>query len=368
MLDKSLISGEAKEWTIEQLLESSKKVRIKAIADAYGIKLSDKVAKPQMIEAVMPAVEVQSGVRLKRYSRDELKIIMDCLTEQEISEETAARVIQSAPFRDGVVFLVGIKNTLFSAVPHELAGKAMMRVVTEYRDDGANELEKCAAACASLYGRFTPSLFASAAGSAYGLSVTEQQAVLFLRDAQSDTFTYRDGQAVSSLHEPCDIREAALQVDYYLPSRKEADALALFGADTSDYYYRQITNFFYNSTGISYDGSRELMRDIALCCSVDGELPPLFEKIRKSGAVRSAERFNYLIGMIGELYNRSRKQSLKGHKPDEVDGVEPATIPVFQMPPVRHEPVRAEHKIGRNDPCPCGSGKKYKKCCGKKTD
>jgi antitoxin component HigA of HigAB toxin-antitoxin module len=26
-------------------------------------------------------------------------------------------------------------------------------------------------------------------------------------------------------------------------------------------------------------------------------------------------------------------------------------------------PVRKEQKIGRNDPCPCGSGKKYKKCC-----
>jgi len=26
--------------------------------------------------------------------------------------------------------------------------------------------------------------------------------------------------------------------------------------------------------------------------------------------------------------------------------------------------VRAEPKVGRNDPCPCGSGKKYKKCCG----
>lgn len=24
-----------------------------------------------------------------------------------------------------------------------------------------------------------------------------------------------------------------------------------------------------------------------------------------------------------------------------------------------------EKKVGRNDPCPCGSGKKYKKCCGK---
>ena len=27
--------------------------------------------------------------------------------------------------------------------------------------------------------------------------------------------------------------------------------------------------------------------------------------------------------------------------------------------------VRKEKKGGRNDPCPCGSGKKYKKCCGK---
>lgn len=31
----------------------------------------------------------------------------------------------------------------------------------------------------------------------------------------------------------------------------------------------------------------------------------------------------------------------------------------FQIPYVREEP-----KIGRNEPCPCGSGKKYKKCCG----
>ena len=27
------------------------------------------------------------------------------------------------------------------------------------------------------------------------------------------------------------------------------------------------------------------------------------------------------------------------------------------------EPIRVEKTVGRNDPCPCGSGKKYKKCC-----
>ena len=29
------------------------------------------------------------------------------------------------------------------------------------------------------------------------------------------------------------------------------------------------------------------------------------------------------------------------------------------------KPVRAGPKVGRNDPCPCGSGKKFKHCCGK---
>ena len=37
-----------------------------------------------------------------------------------------------------------------------------------------------------------------------------------------------------------------------------------------------------------------------------------------------------------------------------------------QMPTFRFtkpRPVVKDHKIGRNDPCPCGSGLKYKKCC-----
>ena len=32
---------------------------------------------------------------------------------------------------------------------------------------------------------------------------------------------------------------------------------------------------------------------------------------------------------------------------------------------VAKQPILIGEKIGRNDPCPCASGKKYKKCCGK---
>ncbi|MDO4531681.1 MAG: SEC-C metal-binding domain-containing protein, partial [Bacillota bacterium] len=32
---------------------------------------------------------------------------------------------------------------------------------------------------------------------------------------------------------------------------------------------------------------------------------------------------------------------------------------------VKQPKKRTDEKVGRNDPCPCGSGKKYKQCCGR---
>ncbi|MDB6140798.1 MAG: hypothetical protein JWO94_3870 [Verrucomicrobiaceae bacterium] len=42
--------------------------------------------------------------------------------------------------------------------------------------------------------------------------------------------------------------------------------------------------------------------------------------------------------------------------------LEMADWPYFQQPLPPAPPIKV--KVGRNDPCPCGSGKKYKKCCG----
>jgi len=41
-----------------------------------------------------------------------------------------------------------------------------------------------------------------------------------------------------------------------------------------------------------------------------------------------------------------------------------AGIAASQAADEKPKPIRAKAKVGRNEPCPCGSGKKYKKCCG----
>ena len=50
--------------------------------------------------------------------------------------------------------------------------------------------------------------------------------------------------------------------------------------------------------------------------------------------------------------NIERKQTLQGHANDGKEKL-------------KAQPKRVSVKVGRNDPCPCGSGKKYKNCCGK---
>ena len=364
--EKTNISGDTKNFLLEDLLDSSKKTRIKSIADRYGVKLSEKNTKQQMIAAVLPAIEVNFGVKLRQYTPEELHLAMDCFTENALSESAADLVMHSAPFLDGAVYLIGRKDGFYPAVPHELAGRLMMRCVTECFGQSGSPLERCAAACAALYGSFTPGMLADAASHAFGCEFTRQQAEQCLLDADAGAFTYRGGIASAAAETPPEIRAESADTDYYLPTQREIESYAAYGADTGDYYYRQIVNFIFNNTGISYDRAKELMRHIAAFCSGDADsFLSVLKELEQSGLVMNDEKLNYLVGMIAELSNRTRKPSLKGHRPDEIEGIPPVSVPHVQTARAKPEPLRVEQKIGRNDPCPCGSGKKYKKCCGK---
>ncbi|OQX86863.1 hypothetical protein B6D60_05320 [candidate division KSB1 bacterium 4484_87] len=55
------------------------------------------------------------------------------------------------------------------------------------------------------------------------------------------------------------------------------------------------------------------------------------------------------------MYDYFRRNFSDGYDFDDEFGGQKKIKPIKKATP----------KIGRNDPCPCGSGKKYKHCCGK---
>lgn len=60
---------------------------------------------------------------------------------------------------------------------------------------------------------------------------------------------------------------------------------------------------------------------------------------------------------------RTNLQNLKTSRTDDAATSDSRMQDTREKP--KQQPVKAEEKIGRNDPCPCGSGKKYKQCHGK---
>ena len=76
-----------------------------------------------------------------------------------------------------------------------------------------------------------------------------------------------------------------------------------------------------------------------------------FEMFDNMMATINAEISNYLLN--AEIRQNIEREEVKNIRTN--DGKEG----------VKSKPKKAEKKVGRNDPCPCGSGKKYKQCCGK---
>jgi preprotein translocase subunit SecA len=77
---------------------------------------------------------------------------------------------------------------------------------------------------------------------------------------------------------------------------------------------------------------------------IKGNLP-----IREAGQVREAQ-----------IRGRGNLRNLKEERTDLLSQAHADT-----QHPQKAMPVKVEKKVGRNDPCPCGSGKKYKHCHGR---
>ncbi len=79
------------------------------------------------------------------------------------------------------------------------------------------------------------------------------------------------------------------------------------------------------------------------------------------------------LSLIYKLQVREKEEQARRREPErrlqaihqEAAGMGYSTTnQAEEVAPGKSKPVKVGQKVGRNDPCPCGSGKKYKKCCG----
>ena len=103
-------------------------------------------------------------------------------------------------------------------------------------------------------------------------------------------------------------------------------------------------------------------------CEIAHETLPLFAAVAKleSAMLEQEDRraqIAYVLEQCGELSDDHLRWALQ-ELTDEFEDLRLSRLERESRARVSGTVRRTEEKIGRNDPCPCGSGRKFKRCCG----
>ena len=196
---------------------------------------------------------------------------------------------------------------------------------------------------------------------------------------------------------------------FYIPSPNEIAEYTENGYPVSDLYYSRLKTFFIEELDMDLETAEGYMPVIWNRVSVGNSLADIMEMLGGQGIVFPSEKaMRKFVSLMMDVNNHTRMLSNRGWTPNEMlrqmpaapGGRKPTIVPMsseaarmlseaadelkgrgfgvdldyngeeittMSMPDgISGKAVVGKKKIYPNDPCPCGSGKKYKKCCGRK--
>ena len=135
----------------------------------------------------------------------------------------------------------------------------------------------------------------------------------------------------------------------------------LFEAGTENHIddtnaYKALAQFFMTAHDCDVLKAADIVGEIYILLQNGGSMQEAAEYLEQLGMMKEDAKAQAVVPLLIAFNNETHLWSLKGHTPSELF----AKSGMGQVIPF--EEVRRQ-KVGRNDPCPCGSGKKYKNCC-----
>ena len=211
---------------------------------------------------------------------------------------------------------------------------------------------------------------------------------------------------VTNMDELKSLRCAQMDKSYYIPTVAEVDEFYETGALLSDKAYQDMFRFLEKEMGLHHVEAEDILFDLWDKVSGDDDPHGTLQWFWNQLDFESEKQMEKIANLYMPLSNGTRMRVNRGHKPIELHEMAsfgPGNMPVItagsshaaemltqiapeiqQMEfgldlesnagrvPVMEFPngmdgamKMSEKKIYPNDPCPCGSGKKYKKCCGR---
>ncbi|HHT50585.1 MAG TPA: hypothetical protein GXZ78_03795 [Eubacteriaceae bacterium] len=153
---------------------------------------------------------------------------------------------------------------------------------------------------------------------------------------------------------------------FYIPNQKE---LLKYKDDNYFEINKEYNDLFKYINKNLLDGdewqARMIVDDIQGYCQIGAKPSEIFNIFNhREISFNDEKQVNDVLQLVMNLANNTRIWENNGHTPNEIF----ERYEKHKLKPLPNKRFEINRKIGRNDPCPCGSGKKYKRCCLGKDD
>ncbi|GMK42389.1 zinc chelation protein SecC [Paenibacillus sp. CCS19] len=362
---KHAIKGEVTTELRNILLKLTKE-RLSELASSYNVPGRSKMNKSELADALMERIadgnEVSIAFQVARPNDWELATRL--LQVPYLHDDGIVPGQYVSLMNRGMLFSFYSDEKLTYLIPSEIQEAYRQLPFSEFMDsrDRCQLVSQYIDACVNLYG-------VCSIGTVYEIylaqhtsdeSMTPEEfagsAKLLMSDQQ--TWFFEDGKFISEGVDGEEELESLLNgfesKPHYIPDKE----LFLKYADNLYYEWTPqlegLKSYLLKSFPKHKALMDDLVDDIQLVCSMDEPLDEvIYELERRELEFNTEAQFEQFIKLVIEVKNNTRLWANQGYTPNEFS----------QLFGERKPSSASAVKVGRNDPCPCGSGKKYKKCC-----
>lgn len=357
-------------YTLREILPHKTAVDLKGLAKASQVTGYSKMKKAELVRALCDSLP----------NPDNIEIALNCLERQEW--EFFKKAAKHKQLTDNLAFVDSFATTqsfgflqaffndgnMIFVVPEEIrtAFSDMVRNGTADRIERSVLLDCYAQAAVNLYGIIPIDELTELFNGQNERKTTEDElfSTLLRHIHKESVYCFWEEYLVHMDFEEDDFNGVAALEDAirgkkrYIPPKEEFLQYADY-----DYYEQtpqveKLEGFILEHLTQDRMEAMEIADEIVLTCMAEARMKDVMGVFEEHGIVfQGKEQVERLMPILTDVWNNVRIWSNKGHTPNEMTDN-------FGRPVLRVLPG-AGKKPGRNDPCPCGSGKKYKKCCGR---
>ena len=359
-------------YSLAEILALKNVTRLRQLGKALQVKYYGKLSKQELIPTIVNLFKQGHTLRDCLFSLTEMEweFFQKVVAKKHLLTEKVYITFYLTPQSVGLLQCFYYDDKLWFVVPDEIRVAYRNLAKTGFIEDKRfrDLLNNYAVAAVSLYGAISQDDFVALFNSQNErqISIDEMFPILLNYVYYDAGYCFWDEYIVDADFEEDDFADVRSFVaerkgkPRYMPSREE-----FLRYSDWDYYEitpqllalkRQLSKLITDP-----DKVLNILDNIHDLCTVEGKTQEYFDLLDAEGIVfENMDQARVMMQLIVDVQNNTRLWCNFGHTPSEMFSLEKSSLRPL---PAGH-PIFSE-KVGRNDPCPCGSGKKYKSCCGK---